>query len=108
MTSKSPMKAGKFCAMIRGKPVTVAAYYFGHHRDAAPLPVYRAVRDDESATRFYVDAVSGELIGKIDSSAKRYRWPHQGLHCMDFNAAMRGRPEWDVLMLLLLSGVTFV
>jgi uncharacterized iron-regulated membrane protein len=83
-------------------------YYFGHHRDAAPLPVYRAVRGDESATRFYVDAVSGEMLGKIDSSAKRYRWLHQGLHRMDFNAAMRGRPQWDVLMLLLLSGVAFV
>jgi hypothetical protein len=48
------------------------------------------------------------LIAKIDPAARRYRWWHQGLHRMDFAAALRGRPQWDALMLLLMSGVTFV
>ena len=83
-------------------------YYFSHHRDTVLLPVYRIVRAEPSATRYYVDTVSGELLAKIDRSARGYRWLHEGLHRMDFTAAMRGRPQWDILMLLLMSGVTMV
>jgi PepSY-associated TM region len=80
------------------------SYYFSHHRDVARLPVYRLIRSD--GTRYYIDAVSGELLAKMDRSAREYRWLHQALHRMDFSAALRGRPRWDVLMWLLMSGVT--
>jgi PepSY-associated TM region len=82
------------------------AYYFSHHRDLAPLPVYRLIRPD--GTRYYLDPVSGTLVAKVDRAARVYRWLHQGLHRMDFTAAMRGRPQWDVLMLALMSGVTLL
>jgi hypothetical protein len=82
------------------------AYYFSHHRDQAPLPVYRMMLADVSATRYYIDAVSGALVAKFDRGARAYRWWHQGLHRMDFTAVLRSRPQWDVLMLLLMSGVT--
>jgi len=84
------------------------SYYFRHHGEALPLPVYRFVLRDGSDTRYYVDPVTGMLIAKIDPAARRFRWWHQGLHRMDFTAALRGRPQWDALMLLLMSGVTFV
>jgi hypothetical protein len=84
------------------------SYYFSHHREALPLPVYRIILRDGSDTRYYVDPVTGMLIAKIDPAARRYRWWHQGLHRMDFTPALRGRPQWDALMLLLMSGVTFV
>jgi uncharacterized iron-regulated membrane protein len=84
------------------------AYYFRHHRDLAPLPVYRMILADGSATRYYIDPISGELLAKFDRGARGYRWLHQGLHRMDFTAVMRGRPQWDILMLLLVSGVTMV
>ncbi|MGB6309486.1 MAG: PepSY domain-containing protein [Steroidobacteraceae bacterium] len=83
-------------------------YYFSHHRDSVPLPVYRIVRADPPAARYYVDAISGELLAKIDRGAEGYRWLHEGLHRMDFTAGMRARPQWDILMLLLMSGVTAV
>jgi hypothetical protein len=83
-------------------------YYFSHHRDWVSLPVYRMILLDGSATRYYIDAVSGMLTAKIDPSARRYRWLHEGLHRLDFTAALRGRPQWDALMLLLMSGVTTV
>jgi uncharacterized iron-regulated membrane protein len=79
-------------------------YYFGHHREAARLPVYRMILRD--GTRHYLDPVSGMLVAKMDRDARGYRWLHEGLHRMDFTAALRGRPQWDVLMLLLMSGVT--
>jgi hypothetical protein len=84
------------------------AYYFAHHREAPPLPVYRIMLRDRSDARYYVDPVSGMLIAKIDRAAQRYRWSHEGLHRMDFTAALRGRPQWDALMLLLMSGVALL
>jgi len=83
-------------------------YYFGHHREVVQLPAYRFVTRNGSGTRYYVDPVSGALIAKIDRGDQHYRWWHEGLHRMDFSAALRGRPQWDVLMLLLMSGVTTV
>jgi hypothetical protein len=83
------------------------AYYFAHHRDAAPLPVHRIILRG-TGTRYYIDPVSGMLLAKIDRSVQAYRWLHEGLHRMDFTALLRGRPQWDVLMWLLMTGVTAV
>ena len=82
------------------------AYYFRHHQDAVPLPVYRLTSDDGSDTLYYIDPVSGDLAARIDRQARGYRWWHQGLHRMDFLPALRARPQWDALMLVLMSGVT--
>lgn len=83
------------------------AYYFAHHREQAPLPVFRVVRND-TGWRYYVDPVSGVLKGKIDDDGKMFRWMHQGLHRLDFTAGLRARPVWDLVMLPLLLGVTFL
>jgi len=81
-------------------------YYFSHHRDVVRLPVYRSVTPD--STRFYFDAMSGELLGKLDGGARGYRWLHQGLHRLDFTATLRARPLWDIVMLALLLGASFI
>jgi uncharacterized iron-regulated membrane protein len=81
-------------------------YYFSHHRDIVRLPVYRIIVG--GGTRYYVDTVSGTLVAKIDPAAQAYRWWHEGLHRLDFTPALRGRPQWDVLMLLLMCGVTIL
>ena len=79
-------------------------YYFSHHRELAVLPVYRLVL--ASGTRYYLDSVSGMLVAKLDAESRAYRWLHQGLHRLDFAADLRARPQWDLIMLLLMSGVT--
>jgi hypothetical protein len=61
-----------------------------------------------SGNRYYVDPVAGMLVAKLDANAQAYRWLHEGLHRLDFTASLRRRPQWDVLMLILLSGVTVV
>ncbi len=83
------------------------AFYYSHH-ETRPLPVYRVVLDDTEHTRYYLDPASGALLGKVDSSARWYRWLFAGLHRLDFAAAFRQRPAWDLLMLGLLGGVTAV
>lgn len=79
-------------------------FFFSHHRELAALPVYRLVL--ASGTRYYLDSVSGMLVAKLDAGGRAYRWLHEGLHRLDFAAWMRARPRWDLLMLLLMSGVT--
>jgi hypothetical protein len=81
--------------------------YFAHHSTAVRLPVYRVI-DGASGTRYYLDSVSGMIVAKIDRGAQAYRWLHAGLHRLDFSAALRGRPQWDMIMLLLMAGVTIV
>lgn len=81
-------------------------YYFSHHRELAALPVYRLVL--ASGTRYYLDSVSGMLVAKLDADSRAYRWLHAGLHRLDFAPWLRARPQWDLIMLFLMSGVTVV
>ena len=83
-------------------------YYFRHHHELAPLPVYRVNLADGSENHYYLDAVSGALVYKADLDAQRYRWLYKALHRMDFSAFIRSRPQWDGLMLLLMTGVTML
>jgi hypothetical protein len=66
------------------------------------LPVYRLVL--ASGTRYYLDSVSGMLVAKLDAASRAYRWLHEGLHRLDFAGGLRTRPQWDLIMLLLMSG----
>ena len=81
-------------------------YYFSHHREFAALPVYRFLA--RSGTRYYLDSVSGMLIAKLDAGSRAYRWLHEGLHRLDFAPWLRARPQWDLIMLFLMSGVSAV
>jgi PepSY-associated transmembrane protein len=87
---------------------TADSYYFPHHDESVPLPVYRLLLDDPARSRYYLDPVSGEIVLKIDQAARGYRWLYQGLHRWDWSAALRRRPTWDILTWLLLSGASLV
>ncbi len=81
-------------------------YWYSQVGNQAVLPVLRVRSTD--GTRYYLDAISGELLRKMDDNARWYRWLHSGLHRMDFTAFMRARPIHDVLVWLLLGGATVV
>jgi len=107
---------GYIAASLKGSGPAVAPelmtredrYYFSHHRDLAPLPVYRLAPQDGSGAVYYIDPVSGALVAKMDRGAQGYRWWHEGLHRLDFVAALRVRPRWDIVMLILMAGVTTI
>jgi hypothetical protein len=46
------------------------------------------------------------LIEALDNTLRQSRWLRTGLHDIDFFAALRARPVWDLVVLLLLGGVT--
>jgi hypothetical protein len=84
------------------------AYYFSHQSEIARLPAYRIVLNDKARTRYYVDPLSGALWSKVDAGGKAYRWWHEGLHRLDMIPALRTRPAWDIMMLIVMFGVTLV
>lgn len=98
----------------RGAPAPIAdvslmktedAYYYSGYDEAARLPVYRVRLGDAEATTLYIDPDTGELLRATDRAARAGRWLRTGLHDWDF-AWLRGRPAWDVTVLVLLAGVT--
>lgn len=79
------------------------AYYYSHH-DTRRLPVYRVVYAD--GERAYLDGTTGQLSYAVDASRRGSRWLFLALHRGDFAAVVRARPLWDIMMWLLIVGVT--
>jgi hypothetical protein len=82
-------------------------YYFGHHAPVH-LPAYRIVLDDAERTRYYLHPGTGRLLLKVDGNRRWYRWLFEALHRGDFGHLIRRRPVWDILMLVLLTGVSIL
>jgi hypothetical protein len=80
------------------------AYYYGHKRDV-PLPAFRVDLGDAASTSLYIDAATGDIVTLVDDTARQSRWLETGLHSLDF-PVLRWRPVWDVIVILLLAGVT--
>ena len=76
------------------------AYWYAHHQPRR-LPVLRVRFADPDATWFHIDPGTGEILNRMDRSARAYRWLFNGLHTLDFGALLRHRPVWDVLVWLL-------
>ncbi len=81
------------------------AYYYTNYDRPAVLPAYRADTGDARHSTYYIDAASGRMVFAIDDGGRQSRWIRTGLHDFDF-AWMRARPIWDVIVLILLAGVT--
>ncbi len=79
------------------------SYYYGHHGEVN-LPVWRVLIDDEDNTRLYIDKDTGSMRA-VGSTGRWSRWIRTGLHDMDF-PILRIRPIWDIVVGLLLAGVT--
>lgn len=82
---------------------TEDAYYYAH-KTPIELPVVRATLDDAEGTRVYVGPQSAN-VRVLTESGRTSRWIRTGLHRLDF-AFMKSRPVWDILVILLLMGVT--
>ena len=90
---------------------TVAAfdnYYYSTHNRYRPLPVYRAIFSDPDRTWFYIDARSGEMLGRSTRTDRVERWLYNGLHSLDFRFLLAYRPLWDIVVIILsVAGLAF-
>lgn len=59
------------------------AYYYTID-GSVPSPMLRVRFDDAPQTWLHVDPVSGQIVEKIDSRRRLYRWLFNGLHRLDF------------------------
>src|SRR6185503_5354865 len=84
------------------------AYFYSGFDRKVEFPVYRARFEDRQATTFYLDGHTGRLLEALDDTQRQSRWLRTGLHDFDFFAGLRARPVWDLVVILLLSGVTVV
>lgn len=84
------------------------AYYYGRSNDPPPFPILRVITGGAEGARFYLDAVTGHLVRFADADGRTFRWLFSGLHSLDFTSALRWRPLWDVMMVVLLLGTTVV
>ena len=80
-------------------------YYYPNYDGPAPLPVWAARLAGPGGRSAYLDPVSGAVRLAIDGEAKASRWIRVGLHDLDF-PGLRARPVWDIVVILLLAGVT--
>lgn len=79
------------------------AYYYTHHLEMR-LPAYRIRYAD--GERIYLDGTTGELAYALDANQRIDRWLFAALHRGDFAAIVRLRPVWDLMMWVLMLGVT--
>ena len=81
------------------------AYYYPNYDGPAPLPAWRAQIAGRGGKTAYLDPISGRVRLALDGEARASRWIRVGLHDLDF-PGLRARPLWDVVVILLLAGVT--
>ena len=114
----APLSEGEVRAVLRKTrigPITEVArldhedaYYYSGYERKARFPAYRVTLAGAGATALYLDGTTGRMVRAIDRSARASRWLETGLHDFDFAAALRRRPVWDLVVLVLLAGVTGV
>jgi hypothetical protein len=83
-------------------------YHYSVGNERAQLPAVRISEDAPSATLYYLDAISGELIDRADASTRAFRWWHNALHRWDIAAPLRTLWGRSLFMLPLLLGAGFV
>lgn len=76
------------------------AYWYSHHNERR-LPVLRATFGDEAGTWIHIDPVTGDVLGRSNSSARTYRWLFNALHDFDLRVLLRNRPMWDIVVIAL-------
>ena len=84
---------------------TVSSFDLGLPRMAKTLPVLRVKYDDAAQTWLYFTPSPGQIY-KAERQDRANRWGYYALHGLDFAFLFRYRPLWDIVVVLLLVGVT--
>ncbi len=77
--------------------------YYYEHKTPIDLPVIKT-SIDEGARVLYVQPDSGR-IQVVNDARRLSRWTRIGMHRLDY-PGLKSRPVWDVLVIVLLFGVT--
>ena len=83
------------------------AYYLDRHHQR-PLPVLFVQLNDKERSMYYIDPKTARVVEAYDAGSRWNRWLYHGLHSMNFPWLYEYRPAWDILMLALLVGGTWL
>ena len=83
------------------------AYYLDRHHQR-PLPALFIQLNDKERSMYYIDPKTARVVEAYDTGSRWNRWLYHGLHSMNFPWLYENRPVWDILMLVLLVGGTWL
>jgi PepSY-associated TM region len=85
------------------------AYYLDR-KGEQPLPVLLVRLSDASDSRYYIDPRTAQIVGSYRASAGSWvnRWLYHGLHSINFPWLYNYRPAWDIVVLTLMLGGTWL
>ena len=60
-------------------------------------------------TNYFIKGpINHQVIRKVETKNRVERWIYHGLHSYDFATLRNKRPLWDIIVILLLMGVTLL
>lgn len=83
------------------------AYYVDRH-GRLPLPALRIRLNDPDESLFYIDPKTARVVQSYGHASRWNRWLYHGLHSFDLPLLYRNRPLWDILVIALMAGGTWL
>jgi uncharacterized iron-regulated membrane protein len=94
--------------VVESRLVTEYEAYYLDRRHQHPLPALFVRLNDAGGSMFYIDPSTAQIVAGYDSASRVNRWLYHGLHSLDLPWLYRHRPAWDLTMLVLLGGCTWL
>ena len=83
-------------------------YYYSRHNSFRPLPIYRAIFNDDEGTWYHINSQTGEVINRVTKITRVQRWVYSAFHNLDFSWLLSRPPLWySVLTGLSMIGLFF-
>lgn len=82
--------------------------YYYSRSNSLVLPVFKYELNDPTNTAIYIDPITHQVVKKIEQKGRIERWLYNGLHSFDFASLRDKRPLWDIIVIILLLGVTLL
>lgn len=95
-------------SIIEAKPITEYEAYYVDRKRLRPLPAVRIRLDDPDDSLYYIDPKTARVVQSYGHSSRWNRWLYHGLHSFDLPLLYRYRPTWDIVVLFLMAGGTWL
>jgi hypothetical protein len=83
------------------------AHYLDRNHEL-PLPVLFVQLGDPQRSSFYIDPRTARVVGSYSSGRWPERWLYHGLHSINLPWLYNHRPAWDIAVLFLMLGGTWL
>jgi PepSY-associated TM region len=100
--------AMKQAEITEARVVTHYEAYYLDRRHQRPLPALFIRLNDKERSMYYIDPKTARVVEAYDAGSRWNRWLYHGFHSLDFPWLYEYRPVWDILMLALLAGGTWL